>query len=117
MDQATFHVGGHLMQAAVQFANPSLLDEAIHSKCDIIRFGSEYCMYAIPNSESLKKAYESAISSGKSFVYVTPRLAEAHLRKFGNNSSSLIGWVKQQWFLMTLGLLGCSRIYHISIFN
>jgi hypothetical protein len=81
MDQATFHVGGHLMQVAVQFANPSLLDETIHSKCDIIRFGSEYCMYAIPNSESLKKVYESAISSGKSFVYVTPRLAEAPLEK------------------------------------
>jgi hypothetical protein len=74
-------MGGYLMQAAVQLADPSLLEEAANSKCSILRFGSEYCMYTIPNSESLKKAYESTISSGKSFIYVTPRLAEAQLER------------------------------------
>ncbi len=38
-------------------------------------------MYALPSSDALKKACELSSSSGKSFCYVTPRLADGPLEK------------------------------------
>lgn len=63
------------MEITAQAGNLALLKEAIASTCQRIRFGSEFCMYALPTINALKMAYNLTIDAGKDFVYVTPRLA------------------------------------------
>jgi hypothetical protein len=65
-----------MMKITVQTGNLSLLKEGLASDSQSIRFGSEFCMYALPTSESVEKAHRLTRDSGKEFTYVTPRLAE-----------------------------------------
>jgi hypothetical protein len=65
-----------MMKVTVQTGNFSLLKEALASDSQSIRFGSEFCMYALPTSEGVEKAYSLTMDTGKEFTYVTPRLAE-----------------------------------------
>jgi hypothetical protein len=53
-----------------------MLDIALKTPGNRIRFGSEFCMYAIPSIENLEKAYNLTKDLGKEFVYVTPRLSD-----------------------------------------
>ena len=69
------------MELVAQVTDPSLLKEATASSCNKIRFGSEFCMYALPPLNRLKTAYEDTTSSGREFIYVTPRLADAAMDK------------------------------------
>jgi hypothetical protein len=66
-----------MMKITVQTGNLSLLKEALVSDVKSIRFGSEFCMYALPTSESVERAYSLTRDAGKKFTYVTPRLAES----------------------------------------
>ncbi len=65
-----------MMKITVQTGNLSLLKEGLASDSQSIRFGPEFCMYALPTSEGVEKAYSLTRDSGKEFTYVTPRLAE-----------------------------------------
>jgi len=64
------------MKITVQTGNLSLLKEALASETQTIRFGSEFCMYALPTSDGVEKAYTLTKDAEKVFTYVTPRLAE-----------------------------------------
>ncbi len=59
-----------------------LLEEAVNSKCECVRFGSEFCEYKMPSLEVLESAYENVRSKGKTFTYVTPRLSNNGIEKF-----------------------------------
>jgi hypothetical protein len=63
------------LKIAVQLENKEWLEAAIESRCDIIRFGSEFCEYKLPDLADLKSVYETVSGSGKKFCYVTPRLS------------------------------------------
>ena len=65
-----------MMKITVQTGNPSLLKEALASDTKCIRFGSEFCMYALPTGDGVERAYNLTRDAGKEFAYVTPRLAE-----------------------------------------
>jgi len=67
------------MNIAIQTGNFSLLKEALASSCQKIRFGSEFCMYALPSIDALETAYNLTKEAGNDFVYVTPRLAEDYM--------------------------------------
>jgi hypothetical protein len=64
------------MEFTVYSPNLTLLMEAVGSVCQNIRFGSEFCMYALPTKEELESAYRLVVDSGKNFEYVTPRLSD-----------------------------------------
>ena len=65
-----------MMKITVQTGNPSLLKEALASDTQSIRFGSEFCMYALPTIYGVERAYNLTMDAGKEFTYVSPRLAE-----------------------------------------
>ena len=65
-----------MMKITIQTGNPSLLKEALASDTQSIRFGSEFCMYALPTRDGVERAYNLTKDAGKEFAYVTPRLAE-----------------------------------------
>jgi hypothetical protein len=65
-----------MMKITIQTGNPSLLKEALASDTKCIRFGSEFCMYALPTGDGVERAYNLTKDAGKEFAYVTPRLAE-----------------------------------------
>jgi len=76
MDKTTFQLGAKLTKLTAQSGSIPLLKEALKKNYSVIRFGSEFCMYALPSTEELQKAYELTVDAGKEFVYVTPRLAD-----------------------------------------
>lgn len=57
----------------------NLLEEAVESNCNSLRFGSEFCEYKIPSLNLLKKAYELVHNKEKEFTYVTPKLSNKGL--------------------------------------
>jgi hypothetical protein len=63
------------VKISVQTDNLKLLQEAVESGCDSVRFGSEFCMYNMPSLDNLERAYEIVHGGGKEFTYVTPRLS------------------------------------------
>lgn len=63
------------MNIAVQTGSLPLLREALTSESRKMRFGSEFCMYALPSASALETAYTSTRDAGKDFAYVTPRFA------------------------------------------
>ncbi len=69
------------MRVTVQAENLKQFKEAVLSKCSGVRYGSEFCEWKIPETESLEEAYELANDAGKKFSYVTPRISETSLRR------------------------------------
>jgi hypothetical protein len=69
------------MEVGVQVNNLKMLQEAIKSNCNNIRFGSEFCMFRVPSMDQLKEAYLLTKSGGKKFSYVVPRLSDNTLTK------------------------------------
>ena len=56
-----------------------MLEEAVESRSDGVRFGSEFCEWNIPDQKTLERAYELAKSKEKDFTYVTPRVSDTGL--------------------------------------
>ena len=65
-----------MMNVAIQAANLTMLKEALAGDSKRVRFGSEFCMYALPTIDSLENAYNQTNEARKEFVYITPRLSE-----------------------------------------
>ena len=70
-----------MMDVAINVGNLPLLEEALATTCQTVRFGSEFCMYALPNKDTLQKAYDLTVKAGKDFVYMTPRLSDGAMSK------------------------------------
>jgi len=69
------------MKYTVQTETLHQLREALASKCDVIRFGPEFCEWKIPNLEDLKQAYKEVKDAGKGFTYVSPILSNHGIEK------------------------------------
>jgi len=67
------------MNIVIQTGNLPFLKEALASSSQKMRFGSEFCMYALPSIDALETAYNLTKDAGKDFVYVTPRLADGYM--------------------------------------
>ena len=68
-----------------------LLDEALKSNSDSIRFGSEFCEHLLPGQDMLKEACDMVRGAGKEFVYVTPRLSNSGVEKITKHFAILNG--------------------------
>jgi hypothetical protein len=77
------------MNVAIQTGTLPLLKEALASEGRKMRFGSEFCMYALPSTSALEMAYTSTRDADKEFAYVTPRLADAYMDKIREHLSLL----------------------------
>lgn len=66
---------------SVQLDDFRLLNEAVNSRCDCVRFGSEFCQYKMPSLEVLQSTYEIVINKGKAFTYITPRLSNSSIEE------------------------------------
>lgn len=77
------------MKISVQTDNLKMLDEALNSDCDKIRFGSEFCEFKVPTLATLEKAYVLVRKEGKDFAYITPRVSTASIENIRKQLSFL----------------------------
>jgi collagenase-like PrtC family protease len=77
------------MNIAIQTGNLPMLKEALASESQKMRFGSEFCMYALPSTSALETAYTSTREADKDFVYISPRLANGYMDKIREHLSLL----------------------------
>jgi len=80
------------MKIQVQTDNLRLLDQALASRCDGVRVGSEFCEHLLPSDAALEKAYVAAREAGKPFTYVTPRLSVAGMEHLTAQLALLEAW-------------------------
>jgi hypothetical protein len=69
------------MKLSVHTNDLGSLREALNSRCQSVRLGSEFCEYVLPSLDELDKAMELAREAGKEFTYVTPRLSVAGIEE------------------------------------
>lgn len=69
------------MNFSVQLDDFRLLEEAASSKCDNVRFGSEFCEIKMPSLEILESAIDIVHEKRKKISYVTPRLSNLGIEK------------------------------------
>lgn len=69
------------MRVSIQTNNLNTLKEIVHSKCDEVRFGSEFCEWKIPNLPVLTKALNIVKEHNKKFTYITPKISSTNLDK------------------------------------
>jgi len=76
---------------SVQLDRFDLLQEALASDCDNIRFGPEFCEVKIPTTQALKEAYGLTREASKSFTYVSPRVSNSSIERIREHISYLAG--------------------------
>lgn len=69
------------MKFSVQLDNIKMLDEALESSCDGLRYGSEFCEWKIPTLDMLRQVYTLTNDRGKEFTYVTPKVSDVSLER------------------------------------
>jgi len=99
------------MNVSIQTGNLPLLKEALASESRKMRFGSEFCMYALPSTSALETAYTSTRDAGKEFAYVTPRLADTYMDKVREHLSLLDDLGGATVVVNDLGTLSITREY------
>ncbi len=77
------------MKFAAHVESMELLNEALASECQSIRFGAEFCELKIPTLEQLNAAYSRTREAGKSFCYVTPTVSEIGIKKLSEHFTYL----------------------------
>ena len=102
------------MMFSVQATSLQLFREAVDSKCDSVRFGSEFCEWCIPDEEALKEANALSKSKGKEFTYVTPRVSDSGIEVLRAQLTQLNELEKTRVVVNDLGVLGilgrCSNL-------
>jgi len=69
------------LKFSVQLDNIKMLDEALESSCDGLRYGSEFCEWKIPTLDMLRQVYTLTNDRGKEFTYVTPKVSDVSLER------------------------------------
>ncbi len=64
-----------MMNITIQAGHLGLFKEALAGDSPRVRFGAEFCLYALPTIDAMETAYHQTVDAGKGFVYVTPRLS------------------------------------------
>jgi len=80
-----------MLMFSAQAENLGMVEEAVKSHVDAVRFGSELCERKIPSLQTLKRAYSLVEDHGKGFMYVTPRLPDRALEKVKEHIDFLSG--------------------------
>ncbi|MDQ1279674.1 MAG: hypothetical protein QG670_936 [Thermoproteota archaeon] len=65
----------------VQVDNPKVINEALASSCNRIRFGPEFCEWKIADLKTLEATFSLTREKGKEFAYVTPHVSSKSLEK------------------------------------
>ncbi|NHJ31509.1 MAG: hypothetical protein FK732_01475 [Asgard group archaeon] len=69
------------MKFTIHTETKNQFNTALNSKCDGIRFGSEFCEFKIPDKKIVEQAYLDAMNADKNFAYVIPLLSNRGLEK------------------------------------
>lgn len=96
---------------SVQTDSRKMVEEAVRSDCDEVRFGPEFCEWKIPSLDALKVAYKLINDAGKDFVYVTPRASNDSLGRLREQLKFMDGKGKVDVGVNDLGLLHVLRRY------
>lgn len=99
------------MMFTVYTESQELLQQAVISKCDGIRFGSEFCEWKLPSLQELEHAYDEVQKSEKHFIYVTPPCSNASIPKIRNHLARLNELGKIPVVVGDLGTLNILRNY------
>jgi len=89
-----------------------MLEEAIDSSCDRIRFGSEFCEVKMPSLSVLEKAFALTYEAKKDFAYVTPRVSESGLSQVYEQLNFLNEKGKIDVVVNDFGILSILSRYH-----
>ena len=96
---------------SIQVEDFNMLNEAINSNCNTIRFGSEFCMWKIPSFNVLRKAYNLTMNVQKSFKYISPRLSDNALKKVKEHITFLNSMGECEIVINDIGLLNILKQY------
>ncbi len=99
---------------SVQVENLNMLNEALNSDCNDVRFGSDFCEWKIPSLAILKKAYRLVNDAGKNFTYVTPLVASKSLDKLEQQINFLAEEKKMRIVVNDLGVLRLVK-HHLNL--
>jgi hypothetical protein len=97
------------MMFTVYAESLSLLQQAVKSKCEGIRFGSEFCETKLPSLKTLKHAFDDVQKAGKTFTYVTPPCSNTNISKIRSHLTLLNAFGK---IPVVIGDLGTLNILH-----
>jgi hypothetical protein len=87
------------------------LREALKSRCQGVRLGSEFCEYLLPNLGELREAMGLAREVGKEFTYVTPRLSVAGIEEL-KQQLALLNDMGEAWIVFNdFGVLNMLEHY------
>jgi len=76
---------------SIQLDRLDMLQEALASHCDGIRFGPEFCEVKIPTMQALREAYRLTREAGKSFIYVSPRVSNSNIERIREHINYIAG--------------------------
>ncbi|MEM2094384.1 MAG: hypothetical protein QXI32_03705 [Candidatus Bathyarchaeia archaeon] len=99
------------MRITIQAERIDLLKEALASKCNGVRFGSEFCEWKLPKLEALTEAVEEAMEAKKAFTYVTPLLSNRGVRELREHFTYLNGLGGIEVVVGDLGALNMIQNY------
>ncbi len=99
------------MRVSLQTCDHRLLDLALESECDGVRFGSEFCEYLLPAHSVLRRACERTLDKGKAFTYVTPRVSNAGIDRLKEDLSKLSSYEAVAVAANDFGLLNVLKGY------
>jgi len=99
------------MSFSAQTDNLRMFSEAVSSKCEKVRFGSEFCEWKIPSLPEVEKAHALAKDRGKVFTYITPRVSDEGLKKIRAQLDFLNGAGKIAIVVNDLGTLNIMGDY------
>lgn len=97
------------MKLSVQADHLKSFKEALSSRCQGVRLGSEFCEQLLPRPCELEEAVELAQQAGKAFTYITPRLSNAGIERL-REQLALLNEKGETWVVFNdlgaLNLLG-----------
>jgi hypothetical protein len=88
-----------------------MIEEAAKSRCDSIRYGSEFCELKIPKAKDIEYAYEITTNSDKEFLYVTPRVTDIGIKKIKDNINFIKKIEKMKIIINDYGMLNMLSKY------
>jgi hypothetical protein len=90
------------MRVSIQTNNLNTLRKVVNSRCDEVRFGSEFCEWKIPNLSILTKALNIVQEHNKKFTYITPKVSSTNLEKIQNQ----LAFLREYNYKMVINDLG-----------
>ena len=100
-----------VMKFSVQVDDLKLLNEALATECDKVRFGAEFCEWKVPSLKTLKTAYDLTVDAGKQFDYITPRCSDKTIKRILDHLSFLNDKGEIKVIINDIGFLNVLKRY------